>query len=74
MIKDAKKNKTDDKKKSLIIHFKKHRWNIRKLPPAPVSHTASYTLLLVLYTQINSRQQKRKQVKEKSNLRMAVNI
>lgn len=29
MIRDAKKNKNDDKKKSLIIHFTKHRWNIK---------------------------------------------
>lgn len=33
MIKDANKNKGDDKKKSLIIDFQKHRRNIRKLPP-----------------------------------------
>jgi len=31
MIRDAKKNKNDDKKKSLIIHFTKHRWNIKTL-------------------------------------------
>lgn len=31
MIRDAKKNKNDDKKKSLIIHFTKRRWNIKTL-------------------------------------------
>ena len=31
MIRDAKKNKNDDKKKSLIIHFTNHRWNIKTL-------------------------------------------
>lgn len=55
------KIKSDDKKKSLIIYFKKHRWNIPSL-------NTLYTLLLVLYTQKISRKQEMKQIKEKSNL------
>lgn len=30
-IRDAKENKDDDKKKSLIVHFNPHRWNIKTL-------------------------------------------
>lgn len=28
---DDRENKNDDKNKSLIIHFNKHRWNIKTL-------------------------------------------
>ena len=71
MIRDAKKNKNDDKKKSLIIHFTNHRWNIKTLWQVfDIIYLYFVVVVVVLDTKISSRRTNTKQVNDSSQMWM----